>query len=100
MSKAPDHGAEIPAGADFDTHQALCSSHVGRRIREARKGAGLTQAALAKRLGVASASVSEAESLGLSTLPALARYARAIGTTVIALAYGDNRAADQNSAAQ
>lgn len=68
---------------------------VGRRLREARDRATLTQAALAEEVGIEPDTVSRMErGTRIPSLPMLARLARALDTTVSALTETDEERAD------
>ena len=71
-------GLEEPAGSADDERQIIIE--FGRRLREARKRAGLSQAEVATRLGIGQAYVSRVERGRENiTLSACVRFARAVG---------------------
>ena len=62
----------------------------GYRLAERRKALGLTQAEVAKRMGVTKSRVSQIERGEVSTIEAVARYVKAIGGHIqISAVFGD-----------
>jgi DNA-binding XRE family transcriptional regulator len=59
--------------------KALMALQSGQRLAEERKQRGLTQAQLAKTMGVTPGRVSQIERGELSTIEAIARYVQALG---------------------
>jgi ribosome-binding protein aMBF1 (putative translation factor) len=63
--------------------EARLAADVGERVREAREAAGLSQRALAKRMGTSQAAIARLESGGVgATLTTLQRAATALGMEV------------------
>ena len=63
----------------------------GHRLAERRKALGLTQAAVAEKMGVTKSRVSQVERGEVSTIEAVARYVQAIGGTIqISAIFGDD----------
>lgn len=64
----------------------------GYRLAERRKALGLTQAEVAKRMGVTKSRVSQIERGEVSTIEAVARYVQAIGGHIqISAVFGDDQ---------
>jgi transcriptional regulator with XRE-family HTH domain len=73
-------GLEEPAGSADDERQIIIE--FGRRLREARKRAGLSQAEVATRLGIGQSYVSRVERGAQNiTLSHCVRFAQAVGCT-------------------
>jgi DNA-binding XRE family transcriptional regulator len=63
----------------------------GYRLAERRKALGLTQAEVAKRMGVTKSRVSQIERGEVSTIEAVARYVEALGGRIqISAVFGDD----------
>ena len=71
--------------------KALMARQSGQRLAEERKRQGLTQAQLAKAMGVTPGRVSQIERGELATINAVARYVRALGGKLDLIAsFGDH----------
>lgn len=71
--------------------KALMARQSGQRLAEERKRHGLTQAQLAKAMGVTPGRISQIERGELSTIDAVARYVEALGGKLDLIAsFGDH----------
>lgn len=73
---------------------------IGSRIKEARKAAKLTQKELAKRVGMAQASLSELETGESQSTTLVASLAAALGVSALWLETGKGQATDPSAASQ
>jgi DNA-binding XRE family transcriptional regulator len=96
FSKWQDVRGEIVAGLGGEEavtearrrNQAYIDGH---RLAERRKALGLTQLAVAERMGVTKSRVSQIERGEVSTIEAVARYVEAIGGQIqISAVFGDD----------
>jgi DNA-binding XRE family transcriptional regulator len=79
------------AGKAGQRRKALMARQGGYRLAEERKRHGLTQARLAKAMGVTPGRVSQIERGAVATIDAIARYVEALGGRLdLVASFGDH----------